>query len=130
MKSLQDYMNDRQTALFNETGSFFAFSEKQYQEARKEGVTYVSLDAGLICPKETAQKLIDGLEQIYQESIQQDIAENGAEAIIKRELHNHECFYTGSFSDAKNRLSAYNFPKELWVKVWREEWRTYAESDN
>jgi len=127
MKHLRDYMHEKQTNLFNETGSFFAFSDKQFNESQEEGITYVSLGSGLFCPVETAKKLSEGLKQIHQEAIEQDKAENGAEAIIKRELHNHECFYTGDFHDAKNALSAYNFPDELFRKVWREQFKIYAE---
>lgn len=129
MKFLQEYMEDRQTALFNETGSFFAFSMKQFNEAKKEGINYIPLGAGLICPEDTAIKLIEGLDTIYKESIAQDIKENGAEAIIAREIFNHECHYTGDYEPMREKLADYNFAPELLNKVIREERIKYINSD-
>lgn len=128
MKYLQDYQEEKQTALFNETGAFFAFSLSQLNEAKKEGVKYVSLGGGLICPKENVEKLDTGLETIYREAIAQDIAENGDEAIIKRELYNHESFYDWDFSRAMEVLKPYKFPKEVIQKVIAQESKAYSES--
>ena len=69
MKYLSDYMNEKQTALFNRTNSFFAFGDKQFQEQRKEGVKYASLGNGLICPVEYADELQSGLKTIYFDAI-------------------------------------------------------------
>ncbi|MFC6570146.1 DUF7659 family protein [Actinoplanes utahensis] len=35
MKSLTNYVHDEQTALFDELGVIFAFSEKQFDEKKK-----------------------------------------------------------------------------------------------
>ena len=43
MKYLSDYMNDKQSALFDQYGVFFAFSQEQFLAARKEGVKYVDV---------------------------------------------------------------------------------------
>ncbi|WP_444823022.1 DUF7659 family protein, partial [Vibrio parahaemolyticus] len=43
MKYLSDYTQQPQTALFDELGAFFAFSNKQFDEAKKKGIEYVSL---------------------------------------------------------------------------------------
>ncbi len=42
MKHLSDYMNEMQTELFNETGSFFAFSQSQFDVKRREGIKKVA----------------------------------------------------------------------------------------
>ena len=105
--SLSTYTQPQQSALFEKLGAFFAFSQSQYHEARKAGVKYVGLGSGLVCPESNASALIDGLDAIQRAGIAQDIAENGLDAIIKRELYNYECFYTGDISDAVEALSEY-----------------------
>jgi len=107
MKYLSDYMQDGQTALFNELGSFFAFSMEQYTPKAKEGVKYTNMGAGLFCPSENAQRMIDGLERIANEAVDQDIKENGALAIIEREYFNHECQLTSDTSDALDALTTH-----------------------
>ena len=73
MKYLSNYMEDRQTALFDRLGVFFAFSKGQFDEGKKEGVKYCSLGSGMICPKDNAKELIDELDRIVKECIQQDL---------------------------------------------------------
>lgn len=107
MKYLQDYMNDRQTAALDKAGAFFAFSNKQFDEQKKPDVRYVSAGMGMICPKDTLQTLIAELDTIYTESVAQDIAENGLNAIIRRELNNHEAYYTRDLESTADALSAY-----------------------
>lgn len=98
MKTLQHYVQDAQTKLFDETGTLFAFSNEQFSEKRKEGVIYVALGVGIFCPKSNVDVLKVGLKHINNTGIVLDIAENGKEAIIKRELYNHEAFYTGDMA--------------------------------
>ena len=128
MKTLSNYSQENQSALFNETGVFFAFSDDQFNEAKKEGVKYVSLGRGIICPKQNVDKLLDGLKQISIKAIAQDIAENGAEAIIRRELWNHESFYDWDFSRAIDSLKCYEFPAKLIQKVIKRESKAYSNS--
>lgn len=116
MKYLSDYTQDPQTEAFERLGAFFAFSQEQLEEKRKPNVIYCALGAGLICPKENAQALLDELEAINKRGIEQDIAENGVEAIIRRELNNHECFYTGDVSDCVDALESYGIGREQIVK--------------
>ena len=118
MKYLSHYIEAAQTKLFNETGTFFAFSNKQYEEGKKEGVSYVSLGAGMICPEENVNKLADGLKTITAQGIAQDLAENGKEAIIERELHNYEAFYVGSIRDTLDALEDYGITREEIVRVY------------
>jgi len=107
MKYLQDYMEDKQTALFEEVGVFFAFSRKQFYEQRKEGVEYASLPGGMICPKGKGVEVINRLHEIFEERVKQDIEENGITAIIHRELDNHECGYTGDIDACAEALEGY-----------------------
>ncbi|HBB9944267.1 hypothetical protein JHS95_23485 [Vibrio parahaemolyticus] len=118
MKYLSDYTQQPQTALFDELGAFFAFSNKQFDEAKKEGIEYVSLGMGMIVPKNNAKKLVERLEEIQKEGIKQDIAENGKEAIIRRELFNHECFYTGDICDCVEKLDEYGYSYDDIYQVY------------
>lgn len=88
MKYLSDYTNEKQTQAFDEAGAFFAFSQKQFNEAKKEGVA-------------------------------QDIQENGKKAIIRRELFNHECFYTGDITGCVEKLEDYDYSYDDIYQVYR-----------
>ncbi|ARC95079.1 hypothetical protein B6A42_27050 (plasmid) [Vibrio coralliilyticus] len=112
MKSLRHYIDERITQLFNDTGAFFAFSNSQFDEKKEEGIQYVSLGAGLLVPKQNAKKVVDGLDNITEEGIKLDIEENGKDAIIKRELFNFECFYTGDVSDCVDSMKRYGFSQD------------------
>ncbi len=119
MKYLSDYMNDKKSALFDQYGVFFAFSKEQFLAARKEGVKYVDVGAGMIVPKEHVKVVHDTLEQIYQDGIKQDLAENGKEAIIKRELNNYECYYTGDIGNAFEALEDYGITYDDVMAVYK-----------
>lgn len=121
MKYLQDFMEDRQTKLFKKTGAIFAFSNKQFLEQRKLGISYVNLKMGLFCPKDQVETLINNLYIIYKESIQEDLKENEKIKIIKRELSNYECYYTGDITDVIEKLEDYNISKAEIIKVFNKE---------
>ena len=123
MKYLSDYQENAQTRLFNKTGAFFAFSNKQFDEAKKEGIKYVSMGAGLICPEPYVKEMIETLDSIYRGAIKKDLKENGKEAIIKRELYNYECFYTGNISTAVENLDPYGFTEEEIRVIYNNEYQ-------
>ena len=121
MKYLSDYTNVKQTKLWNDNGAFFAFGEKQLDEQKQEGVSYVSLGMGLIAPKENASKIIEGLESIHAEGIQQDISDNGIKAIIHRELGNYETQISGDVSNTVEALEGYGITR----KQVNEEYKSF-----
>ena len=118
MKYLSDYTSDKQTAIFNEFGAFFAFSDKQFNEAKKEDVEYVSLGFGFIVPEVNAKEITEKLEIVQKEAIAQDIADNGKYRIIRRELFNHECFYAGDIMDCVDKLEEYNYSYDDIYQVY------------
>ncbi|HAS6131806.1 TPA: hypothetical protein RQK29_002289 [Vibrio vulnificus] len=120
MKYLSDYTQQPQTDLFDELGAFFAFSNNQFDSAKKKGVEYVSLGMGMIVPKNNAKKLIERLDEIQKEGIKQDIAENGKETIIRRELSNYECFYTNDITDCVENLEEYGYSYDDIYQVYRQ----------
>lgn len=119
MKYFSDYTQDLQTNLFNEVGAFFAYSDKQFNEAKKDGLKYVSLGYGLICPVGKEDYIMEQLESIQKKGIEQDIKENGIEAIILRELANHEANITYSIDDTKEALDGYDIKEELILDVFK-----------
>ncbi len=135
MKYLSEYMEEKQTALFNQTGSFFAFGNKQFDEQKKEGVNYISMGSGLICPKENAKILSDGLDLIYIEAIREDVNENGAKAVIEREYFNHETQLTGDNLQIVAMMLPYRtqfpdqFTDEIILSVCRKCFKKAVEND-
>lgn len=120
MKYLSDYMKDKPTELFNQYGAFFAFSNKQFDEKKKQGVKYAALGAGLIAPAEHAEQIRSGLDAIYNEAIKQDIEDNGIKAIIHRELGNHECQITYDYSEVVDKLAPYGITEDQVKAEWAE----------
>lgn len=101
-----------QTALFNELGVFFAFSKDQFGARAKKDVEYINMGAGMLCPKQNVERLINDLDAIYKEGAKRDIAENGREGVIRYELNNHEALYTYDIEDTVDVLSIYEISRE------------------
>lgn len=94
--------------LINQHKGFFAFNEKQVIEGmEKIGVAnrneLTSLPMGMIMPKSEVESFLKNMETAeldYKKAIKQ--AKEEKEKAILYELHNHECFYTGSFEEVIN----------------------------
>jgi len=112
MKYLTDYIAEDQTKTFKKHGAFFAFSNKQFNDQRIEGVLYVDSGGGLICPKDKAEELDRELLDIARHGIREDLAENGKRGVIHRELGNHEYSYTHDITDTAAALSDYGITEE------------------
>ena len=126
MKYLSDYMEEKQNALFNKTGTFFAFSQEQFNEKAKEGIKYVNLGQGMLSPDENYIEVIETLKKIYKDSINQDLKENGKDKIILRELENHEAFYVGSIEDTVHKLEDYPITEDEIRHVYQKNWAKYS----
>ena len=126
MKYLSDYMEEKQTALFEKTRTIFAFSQKQFEEQRKDNVTYVNLGQGMLTEEPNVEEVINELDKIYKDCIKQDIEENGKEKIILRELENHEAFYVSNTEDTERKLEDYEcISKEDIKRVYLENYQKY-----
>ncbi len=123
MKNIDQYIQNKQTEMFNQFGAIFAFSQKQFDEQKKENVIYVNIGLGLLCPKENAKKCIESINEISKEKVSLDLKYNSKESIIKRELYNREAFYTGELDDTIEALCEYPFTKEEIYKVFKEEYK-------
>lgn len=120
MTTLHSIIQDKQTAVFEEMGAFFAFSKEQFERQREPDTKYVNLGAGLIVKKGNEVQLIDKLDSIYSDGIVEDVRINGIPKIIRRELLNHECFITMSIEDTKTALEGYGITEEQIRKVFGE----------
>jgi hypothetical protein len=117
MKYLSEYMEQAQSQAFENAGAFFAFSNKQFHEKKKEGITYVNMGANLICPKDKARDLRASLDTIYEAAIKQDVAENGIK-VISREYFNYECQITCDTSEVFDAMESY---KRLFPEMFTDE---------
>jgi len=128
MKYLSDYMESRQTELWNKTGTFFAFSNQQFEEQEQKGKEYVFLGSGMYTLKINASEVIEEGYKIYKESIELDIKENGKDNVILRELLNHEAFYVGDIEETKNTLEDYKCIEEKdIIRVYHENYSKYSD---
>jgi hypothetical protein len=119
--SLSELMQDRQTKLFDDTGAFFAFGTKQFNEKKVEGVRYVDAGGGLICPTKHYERLATELELIHSEAMKEDLELNGREGIIRRELSNHEAYYTMDIDQTFDAIKCYGITEEEILKVFNIE---------
>ena len=125
MKYLSDYMEQAQTEVFEKYGVFFAFSKEQFQEGVKkvganENNKVCDFGGGMYGLSKNAKAIVEALDNIRKDAIAQDIAENGIENIISRELGNHEAQITGSIADTVDALEGYGISKEQIAKYYRE----------
>lgn len=123
------------TPILKANGAFFAFSQSQFDEQKKENVIYVSLGAGLICPKENADKLHAEIKKSSTRSIKAEIKKKGAKAIIRHAYFNHECQISISTEEAENALKRYieiapkEFTKDLILETFNECFNEAIEND-
>ncbi|MFY2508853.1 DUF7659 family protein [Vibrio pectenicida] len=118
MKSFQSYTQDKLRTVFKDMGAFFAFSNRQFNEARQEGVEYVALDAGLVVPKGNEQETLARLEQINKEAVSAFLKDHDKESIILDSLRNYECFYTGDISDCVDEMKGFNITEQEVMEVF------------
>jgi len=127
MKYLSDYMEEKQTALFNKTGTIFAFSDKQFEEQKVKGKQYSRLYQGMVTEKGNEIEVINGLDKIYRDSIKQDMKENGKDKIILRELLNHEAFYVGNIEETIHILEDYPITEDDISHIFQKNWAKYSD---
>jgi hypothetical protein len=126
VKYLTDYTNDPITAAMEKAGAFFAFGDDQFNRKRKEGVKYLSMGMGLICPEENCDELARDIIRIGDEARAEDMKDHGKEAIIDRELANHECYYTGDPEPCIDALEGYPITREEIIERYRKNYAKQA----
>ena len=119
MKYLAEYTAGPIEDAMATSGAFFAFGTEQFEARANPRFNYTRLGMGLICPVDTAAQLTADLAKIHIQGIKDDIADNGLNAIVIRELNNYECYYTGDPEDAILALELYPVSKEDILKVFK-----------
>lgn len=103
MKTIQQLKNeheDKLSAIFDKLGIFFAFSDWQFDEQKKEGVEYIGGGYGMVLPKANVDEWVRMFDE-HTKQCEKDYADNvPLEEYIKYELANHECYYTSEYSEA------------------------------
>jgi hypothetical protein len=127
MKCLSNYTDQPISDLLTKYNGFFAFSTQQFQEAKKEGVKYVNRGAGLIHEAGKSKEFDAEYAQIISDAIKQDLADNGRDGIIERELANYEAYYTGEIEDTVEALKDYGITSKEVLNVFRKTAHKYDE---
>ncbi|MGE4501106.1 MAG: hypothetical protein AB7C96_12220 [Hydrogenovibrio sp.] len=100
-------MSSNLSLILEKHKAFFAFSQDQFDRARDEGVNYVSLGSGLICPKGREDALLSEINALSEKKIKDDLAKNSRKDIIWRELANYEAHISNSIEDTVDALASY-----------------------
>lgn len=119
------YFIDRKVSmLFEDMGAFYAFSKKQFEENKRTDTKYCEILGGLICPIENRDALLKAYEVLHDEDRLKRLEAFGVEAIIKYELANHECWYTGSIpkDTIEYLVEDFGATREQIYKVFSEGW--------
>lgn len=106
-KKLSNYTDEKISELLKLNGAFFCFSQKQFEESKKENIIYKNLQGGLICPKENAETLNNKIDEIYTNALHEQVKEFSPQRIIQYQYFNHETQITGDIENIKNILSEY-----------------------
>ncbi len=123
---LSEILQERQTALFEKHGVFFAFSNEQLKKGvdKYPGKKLVSLGAGTFCVKDNVKAFISDHEQLVVTCMKEDIEKHGLDGVIYRELGNHECFYTGDIEPAWDALKTYpNITRDMVIRIFNKHHR-------
>ena len=120
MKYLSDYTKEPLAILLNKYNAFFAFSDKQFNEGKKEGVKYVSRSAGLFHEAGKTKEFDLEYSAMIKTAILRDLTEHGKNNVIERALSNYECYYTYEIDDAVEALKDYNITRKEIQEVFNK----------
>lgn len=98
---------DKISKLFEEAGVFFAFDKRQFDEKRKEGVTYVQGFGGMLIPKGKEKEVYESLDRFVEEEQAELQSKVPMDEYIYHELADHECWYTGNFLSVLELVQGY-----------------------
>ena len=120
MKYLTQFIEKPMNKLLDDCGAFYAFSQKQLDEQKQDGIKYINIGMGLICPSENVEKFIIKSDLIFKEGIKKDIKEHGKKRIIWRELGNYETQINGELDTVYDVLKDYNITEEEIKKEFKK----------
>ncbi len=91
------FSQEKQTEIIKKYKAFFAFSGKQFNEQREEGVKYYEVGAGLLVPQKNYKAFTKEFNTTINQLSQEYLSLYSKKDIIWYELANHEAGYTGSW---------------------------------
>ncbi len=133
---LRTERRERHNKLIEESGVFFAFSEKQLEEGKlkyplREGEKYVGIGMGGFIRQTQLAGFIEGLQTIEkwgkEEAKKIRASKVESEKAILYELQNYESFYTGSIAEAFEALSSEGYTRKEVSRVYRKYYQRFAE---
>ncbi|APX10072.1 hypothetical protein SL034_004316 [Vibrio harveyi] len=119
--SYAKFNEEKTTQVIDKFGGFFAFSNKQVDEAliknKENGFSglvsdYCSLGAGLIVPKATAKEFLAEWDKVGEQGKKEYLETYTKEEIIGYELNNHEYGYTYDLTDTFEAVEHLGFTLE------------------
>ncbi len=115
--------------VLKEHKGFFAFGNKQFEEAREVGVKYTSLGNGLLVPTANVKQFLIDFENVAESNIKKDIKENGIKNIIWRELANYEAQISMDITDTVEALKSYGISRKDIAKQYKAYFNNCIELD-
>ena len=117
-------MQDKLSAIFDELGVFFAFSDKQFKQGKKEkGIKddekIVSIHAGGYIPSKNAKAYIKKTNDLMV-WLEKEVKKLNPEKVIDYELSNYESYYSGDLLPAYEVLKGYGFTKDQVRAVYNK----------
>ena len=126
--SVKKENDNRMTKCFDKYGVFFAFGNEQLAKGvaklnLKEGEKVVSLGHAMFCKAALADDFSNEFSEVCKQNSKSLKEKAGIDNLIRYELSNHECYYTGDIEDAVDALASYDITDiELIRKIFAEEW--------
>ena len=113
-------MQDKLSTIFDDLGVFFAFSveqlEKGLKKVKAKKTDCVSIGAGGFIPRKNATEYLKRTDDLMA-WLSLEVKKLDPIKVIKYELSNHECGYTGDVEPAFEVLKDYDFTLEQVRKV-------------
>lgn len=112
---------DKLSKLLDNVGAFFAFNKDQLNEAiikhnyKKEDL--VNAGIGMFMPRNKVKEFIQKSKKL-KKWFNSEIKKLDSNGIIRYELNNYECYYSGDITDAMPILSEYGFTIDQVLKVY------------
>lgn len=122
MKTIAHYIDEILRDLMKECEAFTAFSNFRFHEMKQDEVRYVKVGAGIYCPKDYAEYFIKAYNKHESDARKKDIAENGKDGVIIRELKLHDCFNTGDHTPALEAVEGHGITEDEVLMVFSDEW--------
>lgn len=108
---LKEELNERKNEELNKTGIFYAFSNAQFEENKThknaQDNEFINVGFGAFIHKSNKQKLDNYINNIKPQLEKEFTNKINIDDLIKYELINHECYYTGEWDEIIPIIASY-----------------------